>query len=112
MKFKEISALTIPHDPDEPHLIARIYRHKLDLYLKIECEQHSGRQLGPLNMGRERLEGAERVAKALLHIIQGTLRVAAGRNPDLPEHMKDIEKELPAYLNYVSIVGPMYLGWN
>jgi hypothetical protein len=99
--MKLIKTLTIDQDPDEPQMTAHIYRRKSQLYLRIESDRPAVPHLGPLKLVPTDIKEAEKGVESLLHILRGTLRMALGQNPDLPDHMKEVEAELPAYVNYI-----------
>jgi hypothetical protein len=44
---------------------------------------------------------ARRESEKLLHLIRGVFRQVLGKSPDLPQHMKQMEPEIPAFLEFL-----------
>jgi hypothetical protein len=108
--MKEITILTIRQDPDEPRLKMRMYRRKEKFYIRIESDHPGIPTSMPLRMTAINFKDARRDAEKLLHVIRGVHRLALGKKPDLPESMKRIESEIPAFL-YDLLTGE-FLGQN
>jgi hypothetical protein len=100
--MKLVKALTIDQDPDEPQLTAHIYRRgKTTLYLGVESDRPAVPNLGPLKLAPTDIKEPEKGVESLLHIMRRMFRMCMGQSPDLPDHMKEVEAELPAYVHYI-----------
>jgi hypothetical protein len=100
--MKEVATLTVRQNPVEPRLKMRIYRDKREhFYGCIESDDPAIPPLMPVRIKSTNFKDAKARAEKWLHIIRGIFRVASGKAPDLPVHMKEMEKEIPAYLHHL-----------
>ena len=99
--MKEVATVTIPQDRDEPRLTLRIYRGKAKFYICIESDYRAIPPFMHMPIRPTNLEDAKRQSETLLHIVRGTFRQAVGKSPDLPEHLKQAESEIPAHLRFL-----------
>jgi len=96
--MKEVAVLTTRQDTDEPRLKIRIYRSDANFYIRVECD-HPGISFIPFCMKAANFLEVKSQSAKLLHLLRGLFRQALGKAPDLPEDMKQIESEIPAFLN-------------
>jgi len=97
--MKEVATLKIRQDPDEPRLKIRIYRSDTTFYIWVECHHPAIPSFVPFSIKAANLLEAKSQSAKLLHLLRGLFRQALGKAPDLPEDMKQIESEIPAFLN-------------
>jgi hypothetical protein len=96
-KIKEVATLTVRQDPDEPQLKMRLYEGDPDFYIGVESDRPAIPPFMPMRITPTNLKDAKREAKKFLHIIRGVCRQTLGKTPDLPEDMKEMESEIPAF---------------
>jgi hypothetical protein len=89
--------ITIPQEEGEVLLIAQLERIKGTFYYSVPC---TGLTV-PLKFKATNWREAKQAATDLLYLTRATFRAAQGKSPDLPEHLKEIEAELPAYLQHL-----------
>src|SRR5438552_14763260 len=99
--MKEVAILTIDQDPDEPRLTMRIYRGKAKFSIRIESDHPANPPFMPMPIRSTNLEDARSQSETLLHIMRNVFRQALGRSPDFPAHSKEMESEIPAYVQYL-----------
>jgi len=99
--MKEVATLTVRQPPDEPRLKLRIFRGNLKFYASIESDDPTIPPFIPMPIGPTNFKEAKTAAERFLHLIRGVFRAASGKAPDLPGHMKEMEKEIPAYLHHL-----------
>jgi hypothetical protein len=95
----EVATLTIRQDPDEPRLKMRIYRGSTWFYISVESDDPTIPRFMPMRIKATNVTDAKKESENLLHIIRGVFRQALGKTPDLPEHMEEMESEIPAVLH-------------
>jgi hypothetical protein len=103
--MKKIATLKVRQDPDEPRLKIRLYGGDPDFYIRVASDHPAIPPLMPMRITPTNLKDAKREAKKFLHLIRGVFRQALGKTPDLPEDMKEMESEIPAF-------GQCLLGYN
>jgi hypothetical protein len=100
--MKEVATLTIRQDPDEPQLQMRIYRDKLEhFYACIESDDPAIPPFMPMRIQPGNFKDAKKEGEKFLHLARGVFRAASGKAPDLPDDMKEMEKEISAFLHYL-----------
>jgi hypothetical protein len=99
--MKEVATVTVRQDADEPRLIARIYRNDMNFYIRIESNHPAIPLSMPMRINVTNFKDAKDNAEKLLHIVRGVFRTASGKAPDLPERLKEIEGEVPAFLHFL-----------
>jgi hypothetical protein len=99
--MKEVATLTIRQDPDEPRLKVRIYRGSTWFYISVESDHPAVPPSMPMLIQATTFKEAKSQSEKLLHIIRGVFLQTLGKTPDLPEDMKEIELEMPAFLHYL-----------
>jgi hypothetical protein len=95
-----LETIQIPQDPDEPRLTGIIYQDSNSAF-QIDIEV-GGLPSLDLTLHATNLSDTRAGVRKLLHIIRALRRLSMGKSPDLPEHLKDIEAELPAYRNFLA----------
>jgi hypothetical protein len=95
--MKEVATLKTRQDPDEPRLKIRIYRSNTSFYISVESDHPAVPSLMPMRIKPTTFKEAKSQAVKYLHLIRGVFRQALGKTPDLPEHMKELESEIPAF---------------
>jgi hypothetical protein len=108
--MKEVATVTIPQDRDEPRLTLRIYRGKAKFYIRIESDYRAIPPFMHMPIRPTNLEDAKSESKTLLHIIRASFLHILGKTSDLPEHLKQVESEIPAFLGFSE--GNNFLGQN
>lgn len=108
--MKEVTTLTVRQDWDEPRLKMRIYRGDEHFYIRIESDDPSIPPSMPMRIKPVNFKDAKREAEKLLRLVRGVFRLALGRSPDLPHHMKQMDPELPAFLQF--LLNNNFLGQN
>jgi hypothetical protein len=108
--MKEVATLTVRQDPEEPRLKVRIYRGGAKFYIRIESDHPGIPTSMPMRITPSNFKDAKRESEKFLHLIRGVFRQALGKNPDLPESMKEMEPEIPAFL--YSLLTCNFLGQN
>jgi hypothetical protein len=99
--MKEITTLTVHQDADEPQLKMRLYGGDPDFYIKVESNHPAIPPFKPMRITPTNLKDAQREAKKFLHLIRGVFRQALGKTADLPEDMKEMEPEIPAFCQFL-----------
>ena len=99
--MKQVAIVTVRQDPDEPRLRIKIYRNGVNFYIRVESNHPAIPMSMPMPMLIKvtNFKDAKDNAEKLLHIVRGVFRTAEGKAPDLPEHMKGIEGEMPGFLH-------------
>jgi hypothetical protein len=108
--MKEVTTVTIRQDPDEPRLKMRIYRSDSIFYIRIETDHLAVPLCMPIRVEANNFKDAKSESEKFLRIIRGLFRHALGKTPDLPEEMKEMESEIPAFLH--SLLTHNSLGQN
>jgi hypothetical protein len=99
--MKRVATLTVRQDPDEPQLKMQLLRSNPHFYLEVECDHPVIPTLMPLRITPTNFRDAKSEAQKFLHIIRGAFRQMLGKTPDLPEEMKKIELEIPAFSQFL-----------
>ena len=98
--MKLVETVTIRQDPDEPWLQIHLYTVAgKKFYIRMEAETAAPSM--PLRIYVDSFKEARAAVEKLLYIQRSTFRKALGKPPDLPEDMKEMEKEIPAFLHYL-----------
>lgn len=99
--MKEVATLTVRQDPEEPRLKVRMYRGKAAFYIRIESDHPGIPTSMPMRINVSNFKDAKKESEKFLHLVRGVFRKMLGKSPDLPEHMKEIEGEVPAFLQFL-----------
>jgi len=99
--MKEVATLTVRQDPDEPRLKVRIYREHPNFYIGIESDHPAIPPSLPMQIRSANFKDAKVEAEKLLRLTRGVFRQALGKAPDLPQEMKEMEQEVPAFLDFL-----------
>jgi hypothetical protein len=99
--MKEVGTLKIHQDPDEPRLKMRIYRGNTRFYISVESDHPTVPPSMPMLIQATTFKEAKSQSEKLLHIIRGVFLQTLGKTPDLPEDMKEMESEIPAFLHHL-----------
>lgn len=101
--MKHVSTITLRQDPDEPRLVIKLYRENLTaFYFQLESTTTPiPSKLLKIHTATTFAE-AKREAEKLLRLQRGICRFILGKSPDLPEDMKAMEAEIPAYLHFLN----------
>jgi hypothetical protein len=108
--MKEVTTLTVRQDPDEPRLRVRMYRGEERFYIRVESDHPAIPTSMPMRITPSNFRDAKRESEKFLHLIRGVFRQALGKGPDLPESMKEMESEIPAFLQF--LLSNSFLGQN
>jgi hypothetical protein len=99
--MKRVATLTVRQDPDEPQLKMHLLRSNPHFYIEVESDHLAIPTMMPLRITLTNFKDAKREALKLLYIIREAFRRALGKTPDLPEEMKGIESEIPAFSQFL-----------
>ena len=99
--MKEVTTLTVRQNPCEPRLKVRLYRGDVNFYIRVESNHPAIPPSMPMRIEATNFKEAKDEAGKFLHLIRGVFRQALGKAADLPEDMKEIEAEIPAFLDYL-----------
>jgi hypothetical protein len=108
--MKEVATSTVRQDPEEPRLKVRIYRGGAKFYIRIESDHPGIPTSMPMRITPRNFRDAKRESEKFLHLIRGAFRQILGKAPDLPESMKEMESEIPAFLQF--LLTNSFLGQN
>ena len=108
--MKEIATLTVRQDPDEPRLKVRMYRGEERFYIRVESDHPAIPTSMPMRITPINFRDAKRESEKFLYLIRGVFRQMLGKNFDFPEHMKEMESEIPAFVH--SLLTCNFLGQN
>ena len=108
--MKEIATLTVRQDPDEPRLKVRMYRGEEKFYIRVESDHPAIPTSMPMRITPSDFRDAKRESEKFLYLIRGVFRQILGKAPDLPESMKEIESQIPAFLQF--LLSNSFLGQN
>jgi len=97
--MKKVATLTVRQDPDEPKLKVGLYKGDPHFYISVESHDPRIPPFMPMRIRPTDVADAKTESEKLLYIIRGVFRQALGKTPDLPEHMKELESEIPAFLH-------------
>lgn len=108
--MKEVATLTVRQDPDEPRLKVRMYRSEERFYIRVESDHPAIPTSMPMRISPSNFRDAKRESEKFLYLIRGVFRQSLGKTPDLPESMKKMESQIPAFLH--SLLTCDFLGQN
>ena len=108
--MKEIATLTVRQDPDEPRLKVRMCRGEERFYIRVESDHPAIPTSMPMRITPSNFRDAKRESEKFLYLIRGVFRQILGKAPDLPESMKKMESQIPAFLR--SLLTCDFLGQN
>jgi hypothetical protein len=99
--MKEVGTVTVRQDVDEPRLKVRIYRNDVNFYIRIDSDHPAIPVSMPMRIDATNFKEAKDRAKEFLYFVRGMFREILGKSPGLPEHLKEIEQQMPAFLNFL-----------
>jgi hypothetical protein len=107
---QQVATVTVRQDADEPRLKVRIYRDDVDFYIRIESNHPAIPVAMPRRINVTNFEDAKDSAEEFLYFVRGMFREILGKSPGLPEHLKDIEQQMPAFVQFLLTSG--FVGRN
>ena len=99
--MKRVATLTVRQDPDEPQLKMQLLRSNPHFYIEVESDHPAISTMMPRRITPTNFRDAKREALNFLYLIRGAFRQMLGKTPDLPEEMKGIESEIPAFSQFL-----------
>jgi hypothetical protein len=97
--MKEVATLTVRQDSDEPRLKVRLYLGEARFYIRLASDHPGIPTSMPMRITPRNFRDAKKESEKFLYLIRGVFRQMLGKNLDFPEHMKEMESEIPAFLN-------------